>query len=107
MQKSKSSGQKFIKILSLLSEKVWAADIQSNNFYSNFQYPVRPCTLPYDPNTTLVMDSRMKPKQQKVELTLGLNSNCANYDQSKGKYYWVIEFLRWRVKISWIFAKAE
>ena len=28
----------------------------------------------------------MKPKQQKVELTLGLNSNCANYDQSKGKY---------------------
>jgi len=50
-----------------------------------FQYPVRPCTLPYDPNTTLVMDSRMKPKQQKVELTLGLNSNCANYDQSKGE----------------------
>jgi len=50
-----------------------------------FQYPVRPCTLPYDPNTTLVMDSRMKPKQQKVELTLGLNSSCANYDQSKGE----------------------
>lgn len=50
-----------------------------------FQYPVRPCTLPYDPNTTLVMDSRMKPNQQKVELTLGLNSNCANYDQSKGE----------------------
>ena len=50
-----------------------------------FQYPVRPCTLPYDPNTTLVMDSRMKPKQQKVELTLGLNSTCANYDKSKGE----------------------
>jgi len=63
---------------------VFLSQVLSKNLHL-FQYPVRPCTLPYDPNTTLVMDSRMKPKQQKVELTLGLNSNCANYDQSKGE----------------------
>jgi len=50
-----------------------------------FQYPVRPCTLPNDPETTSVMDSRIKPSQQKVELTIGLNASCPNYDKSKGE----------------------
>lgn len=50
-----------------------------------FQYPVRPCTLPNDPETTSVMDSRIKPNQQKVELTIGLNASCPNYDKSKGE----------------------
>ena len=49
------------------------------------QYPVRPCTLPYDPNTTQVLESKFKPQQQKLELTMGLNTSCANYDNSKGE----------------------
>ena len=31
------------------------------------------------------MDSRIKPNQQKVELTFGLNASCPNYDKSKGE----------------------
>ena len=31
------------------------------------------------------MDSRIKPEQQKVELTVGLNVSCPNYDKSKGE----------------------
>lgn len=54
-------------------------------YYFIFQYPVRPCTLPNDPETTSVMDSRIKPNQQKVELTIGLNASCPNYDKSKGE----------------------
>ena len=50
-----------------------------------FQYPVRPCTLPYDPTTTSVMDARFKPNQQKVELTLGLNTACSNFNRSNAE----------------------
>ena len=46
---------------------------------------MRPCTLPYDQTTTTVMDAKFKPEQQKVELTLGLNTTCHNYDVSKGE----------------------
>ena len=50
----------------------------------------------------------MKPKQQKVELTLGLNSNCANYDQSKGKYTpGLLSFYFGGSKLVELFAKAE
>ena len=31
------------------------------------------------------MDAKFKPQQQKVELTLGLNTHCSNYDASKGE----------------------
>ena len=50
-----------------------------------FQYPVRPSNLPYDRTTTSVLDAKFKPEQQKVQLTLGINTSCANYDTSKGE----------------------
>ena len=31
-----------------------------------------------------VLDSKVKSKQQQVEITLGLNTNSSNYDESKG-----------------------
>ena len=31
------------------------------------------------------MDARIKPNQQKVELTLGLNTSCSNFDRSKSE----------------------
>ena len=39
-----------------------------------FQYPVRPSNLPYDRTTTSVLDAKFKPEQQKVQLTLGINT---------------------------------
>ena len=41
--------------------------------------------MPYDPETTTVMDARLKPRQHKVEMTLGLNTTCPNYDNSKAE----------------------
>ena len=32
-----------------------------------------------------VLDSKVKSKQQQVEITLSLNTNSSNYDESKGK----------------------
>ena len=48
-----------------------------------FQYPVRPCSMSYD--SVEVLDSKVKSKQQQVEITLSLNTNSSNYDESKGK----------------------
>ncbi|XP_014669271.1 PREDICTED: DNA-directed RNA polymerase III subunit RPC5-like [Priapulus caudatus] len=48
-----------------------------------FQYPVRPATMPYD--EVEVIGVRMKPKQQKVELELGINTRSVNYSHSKGE----------------------
>ncbi|XP_064614481.1 DNA-directed RNA polymerase III subunit RPC5-like [Liolophura sinensis] len=48
-----------------------------------FQYPVRPAHLPYDDIDLLT--ARVKPKQQKVELELGVNSEGNNYCVSKGE----------------------
>ena len=50
-----------------------------------FQYPVRPCSMSYD--SVEVLDSKVKSKQQQVEITLSLNTNSSNYDESKGKLY--------------------
>lgn len=47
------------------------------------QYPVRPAHRLYDDVEHL--SARMKPKQQKVELELSINSNCPNYSKSKGE----------------------
>lgn len=49
------------------------------------QYPVRPRNVPYDASTSSVISSRFKREHQQVELTLALNTNCANYDKSKGE----------------------
>ena len=48
-----------------------------------FQYPVRPANMPYDEVNHL--SARMKPKQLKVEMELAMNTNCDNYDTSKGE----------------------
>jgi len=48
-----------------------------------YQYPVRPCSMSYD--SVEVLDSKVKSKQQQVEITLGLNTNSSNYDESKGE----------------------
>jgi hypothetical protein len=41
--------------------------------------------LPYDPTSAAVIDSRFKPGQEQVEMTLGLNTSCSNFDQSKAE----------------------
>ncbi|XP_056153042.1 DNA-directed RNA polymerase III subunit RPC5 [Lampris incognitus] len=48
-----------------------------------FQYPVRPSTMTYDDVTHL--SARIKPKQQKVELELAINTMSPNYCRSKGE----------------------
>lgn len=48
-----------------------------------YQYPVRPCSMSYD--SVEVLDSKVKSKQQQVEITLSLNTNSSNYDESKGE----------------------
>ena len=47
------------------------------------QYPVRPCRMSYD--TSTVLSARVKPKQKKVEVTMALNTECTNFDRSKGE----------------------
>ena len=48
-----------------------------------FQYPVRPCSMSYD--TGQVISSKVKAKQQQVEVTMALNTSSSNYDASKGE----------------------
>lgn len=47
------------------------------------QYPVRPKQSNYDEVTHL--SAKIKPKQQKLELEVALNTSSANYDRSKGE----------------------
>jgi len=47
------------------------------------QYPVRPCRMSYD--TSTVLSAKVKPKQKKVEVTMALNTECTNFDNSKGE----------------------
>ncbi|XP_041063149.1 DNA-directed RNA polymerase III subunit RPC5 isoform X1 [Carcharodon carcharias] len=48
-----------------------------------FQYPVRPATMKYDDVTHL--SARIKPKQQKVEVEMAIDTVSPNYCRSKGE----------------------
>uniref|UniRef100_W5LAF0 Polymerase (RNA) III (DNA directed) polypeptide E n=1 Tax=Astyanax mexicanus TaxID=7994 RepID=W5LAF0_ASTMX len=48
-----------------------------------FQYPVRPATMNYDDTTHL--SAKIKPKQQKVELEVAIETMSPNYCRSKGE----------------------
>lgn len=48
-----------------------------------FQYPVRPATMNYDDFSHLA--AKIKPKQQKVELEVAINTMSPNYCRSKGE----------------------
>ncbi|XP_062915477.1 DNA-directed RNA polymerase III subunit RPC5 [Mobula hypostoma] len=48
-----------------------------------FQYPVRPATMKYDDVTHL--SARIKPKQQKVEVEMAIDTMSPNYCRSKGE----------------------
>ncbi|XP_067859633.1 DNA-directed RNA polymerase III subunit RPC5 isoform X2 [Heptranchias perlo] len=48
-----------------------------------FQYPVRPASMKYDEVTHLA--ARIKPKQQKVELEMAIDTVSPNYCRSKGE----------------------
>lgn len=48
-----------------------------------FQYPVRPATMKYDDVTHL--SARIKPKQQKVEVEMAIDTLSPNYCRSKGE----------------------
>ncbi|XP_022084969.1 DNA-directed RNA polymerase III subunit RPC5-like [Acanthaster planci] len=48
-----------------------------------FQYPVRPSGMPYDDFEHL--SAKIKPKQNMVELELGLETQNSNYDKSRGE----------------------
>ncbi|XP_030630221.1 DNA-directed RNA polymerase III subunit RPC5 [Chanos chanos] len=48
-----------------------------------FQYPIRPFTMTYDDVTHL--SAKIKPKQQKVELEMALDTMSPNYCRSKGE----------------------
>ncbi|CAJ1080007.1 DNA-directed RNA polymerase III subunit RPC5 [Xyrichtys novacula] len=48
-----------------------------------FQYPVRPSTMTYDDVSHLA--ARIKPKQQRVELEMAINTMSPNYCRSKGE----------------------
>ncbi|XP_076333947.1 RNA polymerase III subunit E isoform X1 [Tachypleus tridentatus] len=61
---------------------VYLSKALSENLYL-FQYPVRPSTTTYDNIDHL--KARIKPKQQKVELELKVNTHSPNYDFSKGE----------------------
>ena len=47
------------------------------------QYPVRPAHMSYD--TSTVVQSRVRPGNQQVELSLALNADGPNFDVSKGE----------------------
>ncbi|KAM8889669.1 DNA-directed RNA polymerase III subunit RPC5 [Synchiropus picturatus] len=47
------------------------------------QYPVRPSTMTYDNVNHLA--ARIKPKQQRVELEIAMNTSSPNYCRSKGE----------------------
>ncbi|XP_067285813.1 DNA-directed RNA polymerase III subunit RPC5 [Pseudorasbora parva] len=48
-----------------------------------FQYPVRPASMSYNNATHLT--ARIKPKQQKVELEVAMDTMSPNYSRSKGE----------------------
>ncbi|KAM8962179.1 DNA-directed RNA polymerase III subunit RPC5 isoform 2-T2 [Pelodytes ibericus] len=48
-----------------------------------FQYPVRPSSMTYD--VVPHLSARIKPKQQKVEVDLAINTVSPNYCRSKGE----------------------
>ncbi|NP_001085230.1 polymerase (RNA) III (DNA directed) polypeptide E (80kD) L homeolog isoform X1 [Xenopus laevis] len=48
-----------------------------------FQYPIRPASMTYDGVTHL--SARIKPKQQKVEMEMAINTASPNYCRSKGE----------------------
>ncbi|TMS22610.1 DNA-directed RNA polymerase III subunit RPC5 [Larimichthys crocea] len=48
-----------------------------------FQYPVRPSTMTYDDVNHLA--AKIKPKQQRVELEMAINTLSPNYCRSKGE----------------------
>ncbi|XP_072229185.1 DNA-directed RNA polymerase III subunit RPC5 [Leuresthes tenuis] len=48
-----------------------------------FQYPVRPATMTYDDVNHL--SAKIKPKQQRVELEMAIDSMSPNYCRSKGE----------------------
>nr|XP_046232947.1 DNA-directed RNA polymerase III subunit RPC5 [Scatophagus argus] len=48
-----------------------------------FQYPVRPSTMTYDDVSHLT--AKIKPKQQRVELEMAINTMSPNYCRSKGE----------------------
>ncbi|XP_066131988.1 DNA-directed RNA polymerase III subunit RPC5 isoform X1 [Saccopteryx bilineata] len=48
-----------------------------------FQYPVRPASMPYDDIPHL--SAKIKPKQQKVELEMAIDTVNPNYCRSKGE----------------------
>ncbi|KAM9426320.1 DNA-directed RNA polymerase III subunit RPC5 [Pholidichthys leucotaenia] len=48
-----------------------------------FQYPVRPATMTYDDVSHL--SAKIKPKQQRVELEISMNTMSPNYCRSKGE----------------------
>ncbi|XP_069036943.1 DNA-directed RNA polymerase III subunit RPC5 isoform X1 [Lepisosteus oculatus] len=48
-----------------------------------FQYPVRPATMTYDDVAHL--SAKIKPKQQKVELVMAMDTLSPNYCRSKGE----------------------
>lgn len=48
-----------------------------------FQYPVRPASMTYDDVTHL--SAKIKPKQQKVEVEMAVNTMSPNYCRSKGE----------------------
>ena len=47
------------------------------------QYPVRPGQMTYD--DTEFLAARIKPKQQKLEVEVSVNTRSSNYDASKGE----------------------
>jgi len=61
---------------------VFIAKSLQNNLYL-FQYPVRPAHMSYD--TSTVVQSRVRPGNQQVELSLALNADGPNFDVSKGE----------------------
>ncbi|KAL8175488.1 UNVERIFIED_CONTAM: DNA-directed RNA polymerase III subunit RPC5, partial [Gekko kuhli] len=61
---------------------VYLAKSLSEKLYL-FQYPIRPASMTYDDVTHL--SAKIKPKQQKVELELALDTLNPNYCRSKGE----------------------
>nr|XP_056722181.1 DNA-directed RNA polymerase III subunit RPC5 [Euleptes europaea] len=61
---------------------VYLAKSLSEKLYL-FQYPIRPASMTYDDVTRL--SAKIKPKQQKVELELAIDTLNPNYCRSKGE----------------------
>ncbi|XP_063170807.1 DNA-directed RNA polymerase III subunit RPC5 [Candoia aspera] len=61
---------------------VYLAKSLSEKLYL-FQYPIRPASMTYDDVTHL--SAKIKPKQQKVELEMAIDTSNSNYCRSKGE----------------------